>query len=157
MPRNERPSASVLLRTLLILLPAVAFVVLHARSPFDGARMDATQNPWRAGGIVLSPVGDGPNPIQDGDVLVAIQGTSVETWARQLLNFDLPRPRWSLGDRVRYTIRRNGSLQEVDVTLRPYPLAAFIASQWGVFVTFSFFLAVMAFLYFKRPAEPGAD
>ena len=116
--------------------------------------MPPSASSWRPDGIVISPIEGQTTPLQDGDILVAIDGRSLESWARALPRLDLPRPRWDVGQTLIYTLMRNGQRVNVPVVLVPYPLASILLAHWAVFVTAVLFLGVMGFLYLKRPREP---
>jgi hypothetical protein len=137
-----------------LLAPAIAFVVLHIVTPSDGAHMDPTVDSWRRDGIVLTPLEPGTSPLRAGDVLVAVEGQSLETWAEQLFRLDRPRPQWEFGQTVMYTVRRGGAVVDVPVLMGRLPLGQIIANQTGNFLAALLFLAVMTFLYFKVPQEP---
>ncbi|MEX0787985.1 MAG: hypothetical protein WD040_04220 [Anaerolineales bacterium] len=109
MPRPT-PSRLFLLVCAALMTPSIAFLGLHVLSPSDGARMDPTVDSWRRDGIVLTPIEPEVSPLRAGDVLVAVEGQSLEAWAGQLLRFDQSRPKWEFGQTVLYTVRREGAL-----------------------------------------------
>jgi hypothetical protein len=96
-----------------------AFVGLHLAAPSDGARVLG----WaESGGVRVAPlVADG---LQENDVVIAIDGRSVESLARALADFGQPAPQWAFGQTVVYTIQRDREQLEVPIQLRTYPLGA---------------------------------
>ncbi len=57
----------------------LAFLWLRATLPSEPAVVSSDNWPWTAEGVAVRPIGDGP--FRDGDVVVAIDGRSLESWA----------------------------------------------------------------------------
>jgi signal transduction histidine kinase len=57
----------------------VAFLWLRTTLPSEPAVISSDDWPWTAEGVALRPIGAGP--FRDGDVVVAIDGRSLESWA----------------------------------------------------------------------------
>ncbi len=56
-----------------------AFLWLRATLPSEPAVISSDDWPWTAEGVAIRSIGDGP--FRDGDVVVAIDGRSLESWA----------------------------------------------------------------------------
>src|SRR5450755_356285 len=124
--RRERMTQSI--RTHLVVITAlgavllgVAFLLLHLTGPSDGARLSPGQPVWRPAGVVVTPLRS--SGLRQGDVVVAVEGKSMESWAQGLFDFSLTRPQRHIGQTITYTVLRNGRSMDIPVTLGPYPLA----------------------------------
>jgi signal transduction histidine kinase len=149
MQRFNRASLALLGLAAVFWSFFLAFVGLHLAAPSDGARVLG----WaESGGVRVAPlVADG---LQENDVVIAIDGRSVESLARALADFGQPAPQWAFGQTVVYTIQRDGEHLEVPIQLRTYPLGAALAREWGAVVAAIVLQLTMGFVFFKRPNEP---
>jgi two-component system NarL family sensor kinase len=134
----------------------VAFVWLHLATPSDDARLEPGQMVWRADGVVVTPLEPQPNGLRRGDVVVAVDGRSMDSWARGLFQPGAAHPQWRLGQTVTYTVMRAGQRLDVPVKLRPYPLGAALRTIWGTLVFGLAFELVAAFVVLRRPRDPAA-
>lgn len=152
---------------LIALLTATAFlslslsyVWLHLTSPFDGARLGPDEpfgeTAWRDGGIVATPLESSLRGLQPEDLIVAVDGTSIETWVQVLATVDFPRPQWKLDQIVIYTVIRNGSRLDVPIRLRSYPLGAVLATTGTLPITLAIFLSIATYIFLRRPQEQAA-
>ncbi len=57
----------------------LAFLWLRATLPSEPAVISSDEWPWSAEGVAVRPIGDGP--FREGDVVVAIDGGSLKSWA----------------------------------------------------------------------------
>ncbi len=97
MKQLNAVSLRVVLIAIGVVLPAVAFLWLHLAGPSDGARLEPGLAVWRSDGVVLTPLRVQANGLRPGDVLVAVNGTSVESWAKRLFDLRVSRPQWHFG------------------------------------------------------------
>lgn len=131
-----------------------AFVVLRLVTPFDGARLHpGVDAVWRSNGVVISPFDEQANGLRKGDLVVAVDGRSLESFARSLFDWSAPRPQWSSGQKVIYTVMREGRTVNVALTRTSYPLAAVLMEEWGAIVFAIAILLVAGFVFFERPDE----
>ena len=156
MKQLDRPGLAVLLVAIGVLSLAGAFLWLHVTTPSDGARLERGVTHWPPDGAIVTPLEETPGGLRAGDVLVAVEGRSMESWAESLLDFRALGTNWQFGQTVTYTVLRDGDLLEVPVTLGRYPLGEILSRDWGAILSelISFFLA--AFVFFKRPADRAA-
>ncbi len=127
----------------------LAFVGLHLAAPSDGARVLG----WaESGGVRVAPLV--ADSLQENDVVLAVDGRSIELLTRALADFSQPAPQWAFGQTVVYTIRRDGEQLDVPIQLRTYPLGAALAREWGAVVAAIVLQLTMGFVFFKRPNEP---
>src|SRR5260370_38273645 len=106
MYQRDRVRVAVLLASAAMVALGVAFVWLHLASPSDGARLDPNQHTWRAHGVAVTVLRAQPDGLRTGDVVVAVDGKSVESWAQALTNPTTARPYWHAGQVVTYTLDR---------------------------------------------------
>ncbi|HEX9413098.1 MAG TPA: hypothetical protein VF916_06300, partial [Ktedonobacterales bacterium] len=134
MHQRDRVRVAVLLATAVMVALGVAFVWLHLAAPSDGARLEPSQYPWRTSGVALTVLHAQPGGLRTGDVVVAVDGTSMESWAQALANPTTARPRWHAGQVVTYTVVRGGVTLDVPVALGSYPLDAVWHEGWSTIV-----------------------
>lgn len=134
------------------------FFAYRVVQPSDGTRLQPGTPYYSADGVIITPFDEPTGDLQQGDVVVAVEDRSIESWASLLLCWkpfcDAPaRPRWQAGDTVTYTVLRENRPIEVTVTLGRYPLVANIQHDWGAMVYALALLATGAFVFYKRPDE----
>src|SRR5215470_16113962 len=125
MDQSKHARLAILLACAAMVALGVAFVWLHLATPSDGARLDPGQQvAWRPDGVVVTPLRTQPGGLRTGDVVVAVAGRSLESWAQALLDPSVGRPNWHVGQTVTYTVLRVGVPTDVSVILAAYPLDA---------------------------------
>lgn len=140
---------------LAVILVFIAYLSLVVSSPSDGVHL-RIDNGWRREGIEASLMTEGLSGLQEGDLVVAIGGRSIESLVESAFRLTDDRPEWSIGDTVVYRVIRDGEALEVPVTLARYPLGELMKSEWtGILTTLSIFLIAL-FIILKRPFEPAA-
>ncbi len=156
MQQPARTRFAVVTVAITAVLLGVAFLLLQLTSPSDGARLDPSQPAWRSDGIIVTPLQEQPGGLRQGDEVVAVAGSSMESWARALFQPGAPRPHWQFGQTVTYTIVRSGQHLDVPVTLGHYPLAAILIHEWSTVLFALVFLCVAAFVFLLRPDDRAA-
>jgi hypothetical protein len=149
-------SLRVVLIAIGVVLPAAIFLWLHLASPSDGARLEPGLAVWRPDGVVLTPLRAQANGLRPGDVLVAVDGTSVESWARRLFDLSAPHPQWRSGQTVTYTVVRQGHPLNIPVPLGHYPLRSILLEDWGTILYALVTLLVAVFVFLCRPNDRQA-
>jgi two-component system, NarL family, sensor kinase len=143
---------------LLILSLGAAFVGLRLTVPTDGATLEPERLPWRPEGVVVTPLVDRPSGLQPGDLVIGVDGRSLEAWARRLVDPAASlqaRPAWYVGQMVTYTVVRDGRAQDLAIGLGSYPLGASLARFWGLIVFAVVLQAVSTFVFLRRSDEPA--
>jgi hypothetical protein len=143
----------VLLISGLALALGVAFVWLHGASPSDGARLEPGQQTWIPGGVVVTPLEKHPGGLEPGDVIVAIDGRSLEAWKGGLFALNAPHPQWHVGQTITYMVQRGGHLLNVPVTLGHYPWRELIQEDWSLLLYFLVFALVGTYVFLRRPDD----
>ena len=97
MHQRDRVRVAVLLVAASMVALGAAFVWLHLASPSDGAWLEPSQSSWRANGVAVTVLRAQPGGLRTGDVVVAVDGASMESWAQALANPTTARPQWHAG------------------------------------------------------------
>ncbi|MBI5290307.1 MAG: hypothetical protein HY872_00330 [Chloroflexi bacterium] len=156
MKLPNRAPLVVLLVALVALSPAAAFLWRHVVTPSDGARLAPGQSVWRSEGVAVSVLENRPGGLQSGDVVVAVEGRSIEAWVRLMLDPGAARPRWQEGQGVTYTVRRDGRLQTLSPPLGTYPWQTALARDWST-ILFALAAEVVAgYVFLRRPGDAAA-
>lgn len=151
-----RACLAIWLMPSLVLVLVGSFVWVHLTTPSDGARLEPGELVWQSDGVVVTPLIEQPNGLRRGDVVVAVAGRSMETWAEALASFSAIRPQWQVGQTVQYSVLRAGQSLDVQITLVPYPLAVLWRQQWGAFLFAVAFPLLATFVLLKRPDDRAA-
>ena len=132
----------------------IVFVWVHDRTPSDGARVAWYEDAWSAEGVLIAPIDAPASGLDDGDLVVAVDGRSIESWIGDVTNSAVPRP--DPAGAVPYEVVRGGVPTSVDVTWAAPSIGSTLIAGWG-FVVFSIvFGAVGAFVFWRKPNEPAA-
>ena len=132
-----------------------AFLAWHLAFPSDGARLEPGEQAWRSDGVVVTPLVERLNRLQRGDVVTAVEGRSMEAWARAIFQRGVPRPNWLSRQVPVYTVIRNGHRVELRVPATPYPIGAILAKNWSA-ILFTFFTQlVMTCVFLIKPNDRG--
>jgi signal transduction histidine kinase len=153
MRYSEHARLSILFAATLMVTLGVAFVWLQITTPSDGARLDPGQPVWRPEGVVVTPLRERPGGLRAGDVVVALDGVSMESWSQALADPTVARPHWRFGQTVTYSVLRNGAPQDVPVTLGSYPLDAIWQEDWSTIVFALVFALIAFYIVLRRPGE----
>src|SRR5258708_20047321 len=108
MQQPARTRFVVVIVAITAVLLGVAFLLLHLTSPSDGARLAPGQPVLRPDGVIVTPIQEQPGGLRQGDVVVAVAGRSMESWARALFELGTPRPQLHVGQTTTYTLEPNG-------------------------------------------------
>jgi hypothetical protein len=126
------------------------FLTIHLLLPGDGAQIVFDYTRISPEGLMVQPLDLAPAGLRAGDVVLAVDGRSVNDWLRAAFT-----GQWGQADATQqalnYTVRRNEQVRTVTVQLTRYPLVQLFARDWSVYV----FLAYMAFVslvvFVRRP------
>jgi hypothetical protein len=135
----------------------VVLLALRFSTPTDGAYIDPAKSSFLPDGVLVTLLQSTPNGLRDGDVVVAIEGRPLEDWTRTLSPFRGTSAVWQLSRTLQYTVRRDGQVQDVAITLEPYPISSFFnrfRTYWIVAVTF---LVIGAFVFVRNRIDPAVN
>jgi hypothetical protein len=157
MTYRHRANLVVLLLGVCFLSLTAAFIALHITGPSDGARLEPGGLVWNYAGVTVSPVErHRVGGLQAGDIVVAVAGRSIEEWTHLLVDPEVTRPHWRVGDIVAFTVLRAGHQVDVPVTIGPYPIGAILRDGLGSLVFALTFALIGAFVFLRRPADSAA-
>lgn len=141
--------------TSLILTGIFAWVRLI--SPSDGARFIYSVFAWKSKGVEVTPVSKLINDLEDGDIVIAIDDRSIDSWIKDLFKPQTWGVKWGLDREVDYTILRGTENANVMVKFGHFPLQEILAAYWGPLL-FAFVTQIIATLVFlRRPHERVAQ
>jgi two-component system NarL family sensor kinase len=149
----ERARLSILLTSAIMVILGAAFVWLQVATPSDGARLEPGQRAWRREGVVVAPLRAQPAGLRAGDVVVAVDGVRMESWAQALLDPTAARPHWRFGQTLTYSVLRDGAPLDVPVMLGTYPLDTFWRESWSTIVFALVFALIALYTVVRRPSE----
>src|SRR5438105_4364322 len=127
----------------VLVVSAIAFIAVRARMPSDLTHTGR----WRDDGAVVAAIRGGDTGLRPGDLVIAIDGRKLT---------DRAVPRASVGQRLRYTVRREGRVLDVPVALRPYPIRQALAAGWSTIVFAALLLVLGGYVFARRPGLPAA-
>lgn len=138
----------------LIWLPAIAFLVLRATLPWDGAWISVSA--LRTGQVTVVAVGPG-SALQAGDVVLAVAGRPIGEALRQAAAapLRLGQPGHAAAQ-VAYLVERAGQPTAIAVSLQPGRLMLPLR-RWGILLFGLVFQAVAALLMRRRPHDPAVS
>ncbi|HVQ23431.1 MAG TPA: GAF domain-containing protein, partial [Candidatus Saccharimonadia bacterium] len=94
-------------------------------------------------------------PLASGEVVLAIDGTSMIDWAARLFELGVDRPAFPTGTVVAMAIR-DGGASDVAVTTIGYPIGPVVVRNLGTIAFVVVFLAVAGFAFRRRPRDAAA-
>jgi two-component system NarL family sensor kinase len=151
-------------RTSRLLVLAVAWLVPLAwtaaallAGPSDGTSLTSvlgTSSGTRSGESVVVARTYGETALLPGDEVLGVDGRTLDEWV------DVGGPRREVGDVVRYEVRRAGEgldrIQQVEVTLGRYPVAAALRAAPHVVALAGLLLVVGSLVFCSRPGAGTA-
>ena len=138
------------------LLLAAAVIAYQAFTPSDGARIAKGIEAWTRQGLIVHAYPGAGSLLQDGDLVVAIDGIELEDLAEALFQPGIAKAGGKTDGMFTYRLLRNGEMIEVPVEPVRQPLGAIALENWGVILFAVVFQILAAFVFARRPAEPAA-
>ncbi|WP_460403637.1 sensor histidine kinase [Actinophytocola sediminis] len=136
----------------LVLLGVAAWCIWsRAASPTDGTTVSPADSGVSFGSIVVSDTEPG-SPFHLGDRITAIDGVVLAERVAQLPG-GLPT---AVGDRLTYTVLRDGRTIDLGVTLAPYPVVDGLADWWPMLLVVALLMASSVTVIRARPRDPAA-
>ncbi|MDR7255374.1 signal transduction histidine kinase [Nocardioides sp. BE266] len=138
-------------------LPACWLLLALTAGPSDGTSLSSSVLPsgTRWGETVRVARTYGETALLPGDVVQKVQGRSLEQWVA-----DGGSVAREVGEVVRYEVRRSGGrldrIQQIDVTLVDYPVAAALRAGWRASLSAVALLLVGSAVYWARPLATSA-
>jgi hypothetical protein len=156
-PRSIRASSIFVAAAVLLLwLPCLLFIGARLVLPGDGAQVVIDHVRAGTTGFVVQPL-DSSTGLHAGDLVVAVGGHSTEAWLRDIAARGLAGSPASQGDRLHYTVLREGRLERLALPLVPFPLMRALMAESTVFLFLFYFQALGLFVFFRRPGQVDAQ
>lgn len=159
----NRPAKSPLAPTWLLLIIGVIsllvpalFLAYHFHSPSDGARISKEPDAMTARGIEVHVLSE-QSSLQEGDLVIAVQGIDVNEWAEALWAPAGERVRWAVGETIQYRVQRGDQTMDIPVVLGAQPVRAILSENWGLLLFALVFQLVGVFILIQKPREPAAQ
>ncbi|MDQ6783502.1 MAG: histidine kinase [Actinomycetota bacterium] len=153
LPPRSRQVRCVLLVAVMLALPIGWRAWARFRGPSDGVFVVPSSPPWQ-GAVTVAEV-RGASGIHVGDEVVAVDGVPLTSWADRppagLLEVHR-RP----GDHLRYLVRRNGRLLDVDVVLRRPTVHQVVITEATTAPLLLCVVGIGAFVFVCRPGDRAA-
>jgi len=146
----------LLLFGMIFLLLPVPFIWLHIVTPSDGARLSRGSQLFTDRGVIVSPYKMDAGLLQEGDVVLAVDGISIEAWSWGLISPGPKLTKRQVNQTVKYTVLRDGESMDLVVRLVKLPLLDILSAHWSIIFFFLVSQALMGFVYLRRPGDPAA-
>jgi signal transduction histidine kinase len=127
------------------------FLWLRATLPSEPAVVSSDDWPWTAEGVAVRPIG-GSGPFRDGDVVVAIDGRSLESWASSAVSPGSARM-GPLPASMTFDVLRDGRSVSLQVPLDQPSLVDLLTPGLALLVFTIAQLAVAVLAWLRRPEE----
>jgi hypothetical protein len=148
--------ASLWLFGLICLLLPAAVILYQLNSPSDGARISKQADAWTPQGVIIHTYPGEGSGLQDGDEVIAVNGTSLETWMAGLFSGGAGERVSLAAQTVVYRVLRGGKLLDQPVRAVPQPVWAILRAHWGVYLYAIVSQLIAIFVILRRPAEAPA-
>ena len=99
----------------------------------------------------------GNSPLQDGDLVISVQGVPMAAWAQALWRPSSWQFRWERGETIQYQVIRQGVRIDAPVLLDKQPVRAILAENWSVLLFAVVFQLVAIFVLLQKPRDPAAQ
>ncbi len=143
------------LGALCLVLPALV-LYYQFNTPSDGARMSKLPNATSHVGIYVDVLSKS-SPLQDGDLVTAVDGIPMIIWGEMLWHPGSWQSRWERGEVIPYKLIRQGQQIDIRVVLGKQPVRAIFLNNWSVLLFTVVFQLVAIFILFQKPREPAAQ
>lgn len=138
------------------LVASLSFLALRVVGPSDGAVVPFYADPWTADGVHVEPIHPASDGLLPGDLVVAVAGRPLAAWLDGALDPGLDRSVLRAGDRVEYTVRRDGRAVSVPVVLGAHDVSGILIANWSVLLFTLVLQVVAAYVLWRRPEASAA-
>jgi len=141
----------IVLLAVFLLLPGLAYFALRLILPADPSSPMVDFLKISPDGLVARPVSPDPQSLQEGDIVVGIQGQAVGERIRDLF------PPAGPADSVEYTVRRGRQTLRVVSPLAVIPFSHLIRENWSIYLYLIYLELVSLAVFLLRPRLPAAQ
>lgn len=155
---SYRPSVSPsLLLCALVYALSLVFITMRLSVPSDAARQALGASVFTESAVTVYPIVEYPTGLRGGDSVLRVDGQDLILWTRAIFTLNAPNTDWRVGDTITYTVLRNGSVEDVPVLLRPFPIGTLL-EQNGPIAAFLLLVQGQAiWMWRKGRGELGAQ
>lgn len=156
MTAHSRPGevTLILAAAALVILPSVVFVAARAWLPSEGVVIDLEPPPGTSS-LILRPLNPGSTGLRNGDLLLELEGRSVDAWLAHAVSLSPPTDLTEVSA-LTFTVERQGAQHELRVPLGPYPLWDAFLENWSTYLYLIYLEAISVLVFLRRPTLPAA-
>jgi len=147
---------SLVIFGMICLILPLSFIVYRLMTPSDGTRLSTGTHIFTSSGAIVSPYYPGSSVLQEGDIVVELNGKSMEAWGMDLFRLGIERPEINFGESIPYTILQNDEPLQLNVVQGRVPVQSILATHWGALLFALISQVIAIFVLIRRPGEPGA-
>jgi signal transduction histidine kinase len=150
-PRANASAAALWIFVIVSFAAAMLFVGWRLVGPSDGAAVPFYGDAWTRDGVLVEQLERGPSGLQPEDVVVGIDGRSLNDWLAAAANPGVERLPAEHGARLEYTVERAGAGVAVTVTLAARDMWDVLLENWANLVFAAVMLGVALYVLRRRP------
>jgi hypothetical protein len=140
----------------LIWTPLAMFLVIRLVLLGDGAQIALDYTRITVEGFMVKPFAPAPGGLRAGDVVVAVEGRSIDDWLHDAATGQWGRAKWNGKQALGYTVARDGRVMVVAVPLTPYPLGPALAEDWSFYLFLVYQVTISLLIFVRRPQLEAA-
>jgi two-component system NarL family sensor kinase len=151
---SKQERLQIILISLVGIISALALLILFAArltAPGDGTQVILEVSRLFPEGLPVKRFIPAPDGLREGDIVVAIQGSSVNDLAREAFTGKWDNGAFLAKPTLDYAVLRDGKTQPVRVQLAPFPLAQALLEGWSLYFALFAAAAVGLALFVRRP------
>jgi len=152
---ERRRRTAVWLLTGVAVVAALGFLAWRVVGPSDGASIPFYSGAWAADGVGIAGSSEPDSGLRAGDRITAVDGRSVSAWVDAAIDPTIDRSALA-GDRVTYTVLRDGALVDVPVGLAQQDPGPILLEFWSAILFVLALQALAAFVLLRRPEASAA-
>jgi signal transduction histidine kinase len=142
---------TTLIISISILLIAILLFAYRLTMPFDGVQLVPGEWVFKPQGVEVNSFDERAASIHRGDLVVAVEGRSLDSWAQSLVRPGDVHPSWKIGQSVIYTVLRDGQRLDIPIKLERYPLGKVLTRSWSAWLVSAAFILLGLFIFLQRP------
>jgi signal transduction histidine kinase len=148
---SDRPRrTAVWVLTGVAVAAALGFLAWRAVGSSDGASIPFYSQAWTADGVATVGSSEPSNGLRAGDHITAVDGRSVGAWIEGAIDPRMDRSALA-GDRVTYTVLRDGALVDVPVRPAPQDPSPILLEFWSAILFVVVLQGLAVFVLLRRP------
>jgi hypothetical protein len=151
--KSIHPAVVVALAILLV-LPGLIFAGLRFTLPADASNPVVDFREIRSEGLLVQPLSPDPQGLQNGDIVTAMQGRTVNQYLRSMF---FSQKSAEPVRQIEYTLLRRGQAISFNTVLKAYSIAQLIQETWSIYFYLIYLELVSILVFALRPRLPAAQ